>query len=151
VRRNAHFNLVKLAATAAEYLPNFYGGMHDDINGGAESDRLLVRWDLRGAGVTAACAGRPAPRDAETELAHGAVVALGRSEHGLPVAGSLDGRTVLVAVPWDIERLRPADPDRARQWRTAVRDVLGTLVADGATVAGFDRAGWYIVTTGDAR
>ncbi|MFL6143224.1 MAG: GNAT family N-acetyltransferase [Labedaea sp.] len=151
VRRNAHFNLVKLAATAAEYLPNFYGGMHDDINGGDDSDRLLVRWDLRCAEVTAACAGTSAPRHAETELARGAVVALGRSEHGLPVAGSLDGRTVLVAAPCDIERLRPADPDRARQWRTAMRDVLGTLMADGARVTGFDRAGWYVVTRGAAR
>jgi predicted GNAT superfamily acetyltransferase len=74
------------------------------------------------------------------------VVALARSERGLPVAGSLHGRTVLVAVPRDIERLRPADPDQARRWRTALREVLGTLLADGARVAGFDGAGWYVVT-----
>jgi predicted GNAT superfamily acetyltransferase len=151
VCRNAYFNLVKLAATAAEYLPNFYGGMHDDINGGDDSDRLLVRWDLRAAEVTAACAGAPAARHAGTELARGAVVALARSEHDLPIAGPLDGPTVLVATPRDIERLRPADPDRARQWRTAVRDVLGTLMTGGARVVGFDRAGWYVVTRGDAR
>ncbi|HEV2782746.1 MAG TPA: GNAT family N-acetyltransferase [Actinophytocola sp.] len=148
VRRNAFFNLVKLGATAAEYLPNFYGGMHDDINGGDDSDRLLVRWDLRAAEVTAACGGTPAASHAEAELARGAVVALARSDHDLPVAGSLDGRTVLVATPRDVERLRPADPDRARRWRTAVRDVLGTLMADGAKIAGFDRAGWYVVTRG---
>jgi predicted GNAT superfamily acetyltransferase len=146
VRRNAYFNLAKLAATAVEYLPNFYGGMHDDINAGDDTDRLLVRWDLRAAEVIAACAGTSAPRHAETELAGGAVVALARSERGLPVAGSLHGRTVLVAVPRDIERLRPADPDRARRWRTALREVLGTLLADGARVAGFDGAGWYVVT-----
>lgn len=150
VRRNAYFNLVKLAATAAEYLPNFYGGMHDDINSGDDSDRLLVRWDLRSAEVTAACAGTPAPRHAETELARGAVVALAGSELGRPVAGPLDGRILLVATPRDIERLRPADRDLARQWRTAVRDVLGALLAaGGARVVGFDRAGWYVVIRGD--
>ncbi|HEX8869564.1 MAG TPA: GNAT family N-acetyltransferase, partial [Lentzea sp.] len=39
IRRNAHFNLAKLGATATEYLADFYGHMHDDINGGGESDR----------------------------------------------------------------------------------------------------------------
>ena len=61
---------------------------------------------------------------------------------------ALGGAAVLVATPRDIERLRPADPDRARQWRAAVREVLGTLMADGARVAGFDHTGWYVVTRG---
>jgi predicted GNAT superfamily acetyltransferase len=47
IRRNAYFNLVKLGTQVTEYLPNFYGGMQDGINGGGESDRLLVSWDLR--------------------------------------------------------------------------------------------------------
>ena len=46
VSRNAYFNLAKLGATAAEYLPNFYGGMNDAINGDGDTDRLLVQWDL---------------------------------------------------------------------------------------------------------
>jgi predicted GNAT superfamily acetyltransferase len=46
VRRNAHFNLVKLGARPAEYLRNFYGVMDDAINGGTETDRMLVHWDL---------------------------------------------------------------------------------------------------------
>ena len=61
IRRNAYFNLVKLGARQAEYLPNFYGVMNDSINGSTETDRMLVRWDLRSDLVTAACAGRPAP------------------------------------------------------------------------------------------
>ena len=64
VRRNAYFNLVKLGARPAEYLPNFYGGMNDGINGGADSDRLLMHWDLRSPLVAAACAGRPEPASA---------------------------------------------------------------------------------------
>jgi hypothetical protein len=28
----------------------------------------------------------------------------------------------------------------------AVRDVLGTLLAEGAHVTGYDRAGWYLVS-----
>jgi predicted GNAT superfamily acetyltransferase len=146
VSRNAYFNLVKLGASITEYLPNFYGGMRDGINDGDETDRLLVRWDLDAGAVTAACAGRTGPCDAEYERARGAVVGLARSPQGLPVPGTLDGETVLVAVPPNIQALRSADPACAKQWRAAVRDVLAPLLAGGARVAGFDRTGWYVLS-----
>lgn len=133
VARNAWFNLGKLGATATEYLPDFYGGMHDVVNGGDDTDRLLVRWNL----------------DHRTEFGgvpgH-AVVALGRTADGAPEPGVTAGETLLVAVPADIAAVRAEDPGLARAWRLAVRDVLGGLLADGARVAGFDRAGWYVVT-----
>lgn len=47
VARNAHFNLAKLGARPVEYLVDFYGSMDDARNGADESDRILVRWDLR--------------------------------------------------------------------------------------------------------
>ena len=139
ISRNAYFNLAKLGAAPVEYLPNFYGDMRDGINAGDESDRLLVQWDLT------APVGGPA-----LDLADG-VIALDRSADGLPVLGSTDGRTVLVAVPSDVEKLRSADPAVARQWRRAVRSVLGPLLAEGARVAGFDRDGWYVVIREAAR
>jgi predicted GNAT superfamily acetyltransferase len=146
VGRNAYFNLVKLAATPAEYLPDFYGAMHDGINGGGATDRLLVRLDLGSPEVVAACAGRPARCDAEAERLRGAVTALARSEDGRPLPGDLDGTTVLVAVPRDIEALRSADPGLGGEWRVALRSVIAPLMADGARVAGFDQAGWYVLT-----
>ncbi|MFD9739455.1 GNAT family N-acetyltransferase [Umezawaea sp. NPDC059074] len=138
VARNAHFNTTKLGARPVEYLANFYGGMDDDINGDDDSDRLLVAWDLAGAAGT--------PGDARAELARGAVVALDRSPHGTPVAGSADGRTLLVAVPSDVEALRSTDPGLAKEWRAAVRDALGGALAGGWRITGFDRAGWYVLT-----
>ena len=133
VARNAWFNLGKLGAATTEYLPNFYGGMHDVVNGGDDTDRLLVHWDLR-------------HRTAFTGVPAHAVVALGRTADGAPEPGVTAGETLLVAVPSDIEAMRAASPSRAKEWRVAVRDVLGGLLADGARVAGFDRAGWYVVT-----
>ncbi|SDM29169.1 GNAT family N-acetyltransferase [Allokutzneria albata] len=41
VRRNAHFNLVKLGARPVRYLPDFYGPMAE-----GDSDRFLVEWSL---------------------------------------------------------------------------------------------------------
>ncbi|MFD4637721.1 GNAT family N-acetyltransferase [Lentzea sp. NPDC058436] len=139
VRRNAYFNLGKLAAEATEYLPDFYGHMDDDINGGGETDRLLVSWRIGSQEVGAACAGRP-----RTVSATG-VVGLGISEDGLPVRGVCSGGTVLVAVPPDIETLRATNPAAANEWRYAVREVLGDLLAGGARITGFDRSGWYVV------
>jgi predicted GNAT superfamily acetyltransferase len=148
VSRNAYFNLVKLGATPAEYLTNFYGGMNDGINGSDDSDRLLVSWELASPAVAAACAGTTSPRDVAAELAGGAVIGLGRSTEGHPVPGTLAGDTVLVAVPTDIETLRPADPGRAKEWRAAVREALTALMAGGWRVVGFDRAGWYVLDRG---
>ncbi|MEU0572422.1 hypothetical protein ABZ297_44440, partial [Nonomuraea sp. NPDC005983] len=54
-------------------------------------------------------------------------------------------RTGRPGVPGDAETMREHDPGLAAQWRTALRDVLGDLLAEGARVRGFDRAGWYIV------
>lgn len=145
VSRNAYFNLVKLAAMPAEYLSNFYGGMRDSINGGDDTDRLLVHWDLDSPTVVSAAAGQYHRGDVEAERARGAVVALGSSELGAPVPGSLDGEVSLVSVPTDIAAMRLSDPGQAKEWRVAVRESLGALIADGAQVTGFDRSGWYIV------
>jgi predicted GNAT superfamily acetyltransferase len=56
-------------------------------------------------------------------------------------------------VPPDVESLRASAPGHARQWRLALRRVLGTLLSEGARVTGFDHAGWYVVTRdrGEAR
>jgi predicted GNAT superfamily acetyltransferase len=152
VCRNAHFNLVKLGARPAEYLPNFYGGMNDGINGGAESDRLLVHWDLRSPLVAQACAGRPRPASAQAELARGAAAVLTSGPDGWPARDAAAAAPVLlVAVPPDIEGLRSAEPDCAAAWRTAVRDTLSPLMDAGAAVTGFDKAGWYVVAAPGTR
>jgi len=148
VSRNAYFNVVKLAATAVEYLPNFYGDMHDGTNNGDDTDRLLTRWELRDPRVAAACAGQSSPGDAGAERARGAVVALGITAEGAPSAGTLEGERLLVAVPPDIAALRSTAPVLARQWRAALRDVLQPLLASGARVTGFDKVGWYILSSG---
>lgn len=143
VSRNAYFNLAKLAAEPVEYLPNFYGRMADEINGDDDTDRLLVRWQLDAPEVAAACIGAHRPASA----AAGPVV-LDAAVDGGPLIGRLDGPTVRIVVPRDIETLRTIDPVAASAWRTALRDVLGGLLADGAHIRAFDRTGWYVVDRG---
>jgi predicted GNAT superfamily acetyltransferase len=143
--RNAYFNVAKLGACVSEYLPNFYGGMHDSINAGDDTDRVLIRWPLTAPAVVAACAGVVQHTDAAAARAAGAALALGTSADGGPVAGPADAATLLVAVPPDIESLRSSAPALAREWRAAVREVLVAQLAAGARVTGFDRAGWYVL------
>lgn len=146
VRRNAHFNLNKLGASPTDYLLNFYGRMADEINGGDDSDRMLVSWALDAQHVVQACQTEHVAESASADLRTArAVVGLGIDERNRAVVGSVDGPLVLVCVPADIERLRVEDPDAARAWRAALRDVLYPLVKAGAVVRGFSRQGGYIV------
>jgi predicted GNAT superfamily acetyltransferase len=130
VRRNAYFNVAKLGAPPARYLVDFYGPMADGINRGDETDRLLVEWPT---------SGDPPPPPAEPP------VPVLRDDGGAPVAADAGGaRWVSVAVPDDVERLRPSDPALARRWRHAVRDVLGGALDGGARVVGFGAAGYVL-------
>lgn len=124
VARNAYFNLAKLGARVAEYLPDFYGSMADGINDGEDaSDRILVHWDLGSAEVAAACDGSPVD--------------------AVAVAAETRGAS-WVAVPRDIEALRVSDPGEARAWRTKVREQLMSGLESGR-IAGFDRDNGYLL------
>ncbi|HUA27961.1 MAG TPA: GNAT family N-acetyltransferase [Streptosporangiaceae bacterium] len=150
VCRNAYFNIVKLAALPARYLPDFYGEMDDVINGGDDSDRLLVHWRLAADSVDSVWQGASPGADATVLRAAGAWVALDADAGGRPVIGDADpgNGTVLVRVPSDIETMRRHDRAAARGWRRALRQVLGGLMTDGGQVTGFDRSGWYVVQRG---
>ena len=122
VARNAYFNLAKLGARVAEYLPDFYGAMGDGINSGDESDRILVHWRLASPEVVAACAGTPL--------------------HPVVPPGAAAS---WVEVPRDIESLRLTDPEQARSWRTKVRERLLTALATDGSVGGFDKNRGYLI------
>ena len=84
IRRNAYFNLVKLGARPVEYLRNFYGTMDDAINGGTETDRVLVHWDLRSDRSRSRPArGRGRRRRSPPSGTRGAVTALSAGPDGL--------------------------------------------------------------------
>lgn len=146
VRRNAWFNLGRLAATPVEYLPDFYGPMHDTINAADQSDRLLMCWSLEAPAVVRAVAGQPVDVDLPALLAGGAATVLAAGPGGRPeVRPAVPGVPALIAVPADVEALRVGDPALAAEWRTAVRAALGGALAAGGRVRAFAREGWYVV------
>jgi predicted GNAT superfamily acetyltransferase len=142
VRRNAYFNLQKLGARAAAYLPDFYGDMVDGINTGDATDRLYIRWELASARALAAVRGELP--EADPREAH---VLLGRSATDAPVepGDAWPGGTALVAVPTDVEALRGRDPEVATQWRYAVRGAMRRALDRGYRIASMTRDGWYVL------
>lgn len=115
VRRNAWFNIGVLGAQIDAYLVDFYGQMNDSLNGGDQSDRLLVAWSTAG----------PPP------------------DHLAPPA--VPPGVVAVPTPADIIVLRRTDPVEASSWRLRVREELGTHLTSGGRVVGFTRDGEYLV------
>lgn len=121
VARNAHFNITKLGARPQEYLSDFYGPMADGVNTGDETDRLLIRWELRDTEVSLRAGGTP-----------------------LPTAERMPG-DLTVAVPADIERIRREDRAEAQRWRLRVREELTRALEAGGRIVGFDRSEGYII------
>ena len=129
VARNAHLNLVRLGARAAEYVPNMYGdNTGSPLHGALATDRFVAEWDLtapvpNGHPSTAGPAVLVNPADP--------VGASAPALDGLP-----DAPVVHVAVPRDLESL----PNEHRAaWRAVTRDAFLHYLGRGYEVATFDR------------
>ncbi|MFK0240811.1 GNAT family N-acetyltransferase [Microbacterium sp. NPDC090281] len=146
ISRNAHFNLVKLAATPTSYHRNFYGHMADALNGADDTDRMLVTWYVRDPRVVAACHGEPAVAGEDIATAE---PLLSVGEDLGPLRHRTDARLVRVALPRDIETLRLTEPARATAWRLALRETLGSSLEGGGRVLSFDRSGAYTIDRGE--
>jgi predicted GNAT superfamily acetyltransferase len=141
VRRNAYFNLAKLAARPTAYLPDFYGEMPDELNAGDPSDRLLLTWDLDAPEVKAAMRGDPPAEPAPAEVA-----VLTADADGRPVASDAGGAArIAVGTPADIAALRADDAPLALAWRRCQRAALAGAMDAGYRVTGFARSGHYLL------
>ena len=116
VRRNAHFNLVKLGARVIGYHQNFYGELDDGINAGEQSDRVLVRWDVAG------------------------VVGPQGNSCIEPKANS-----ILIETPVDIEQLRKTDRVQSDQWRASQREAFESAQLAGLHVVGLTNNFSYVL------
>ena len=116
VRRNAHFNLVKLGARVIGYHQNFYGELDEGINAGEQSDRVLVRWDVAG------------------------VVAPQGNSCIDPKPNS-----ILIETPADIEQLRKTDRVQSDQWRASQRAAFESAQLAGLHVVGLTNNFSYVL------
>ncbi|GAA5166106.1 GNAT family N-acetyltransferase [Ornithinimicrobium tianjinense] len=145
VGRNARFNISRLGATVADYLPAFYGTMSDALNGTDRGDRLVAEWELRSPRALAAAEGTlPEPAaDPVGDAPAGADVRTGPD--GIPALVTTPGQRWL-RVPEDIVALRRTDPAQARAWRSTTADWFQDAFAAGLVARGVSRTGWYHLT-----
>jgi predicted GNAT superfamily acetyltransferase len=123
---NARLNFERLGAHARKYMRNVYGEhFGEGLYGALPSDRLFVTWPLRSVRVRSRLLGRYEP------LAPDALATLA------DYAPSTSERQVRLAVPGDFDGLLASDPDRAREWRFRLRDILEAAFASGYVIAGF--------------
>jgi predicted GNAT superfamily acetyltransferase len=136
VARNAHFNINRLRAFPAEYVPNMYGAnTGSTLHGALPTDRFIVSWDLDRAPTLPLGVDTPAADDDALPLLNPLDSA---SAPGCVPSG--DAATVRVQVPVDSHGLAGRSADLAAQWRFAVRNVVSPLMATGYRVARFVRA-----------
>lgn len=136
VARNAHFNLNRLGARIAEYIPNFYGSNTGSIlHGALPTDRFVAEWQLASADRKTRDAA-PQRKRPTADLARTAVVENGRVRVVEPLP---DATRVLVPVPRDIEALLGASQDAALAWRLATREAILHYLSLGYQVTAFYR------------
>jgi len=171
IARNGHFNLSKLGADADGYLVDFYGPLHDEINGDDATDRLFAVWRLTSPRVSGALSGAVRIPAVAALRAGGAHVALDAGRDGHPLPGGMEAaaaagpqagsgaaasplpaqdsaRTdrmgVLVRVPDDIVAVRRADRRCADSWRSEVREAMTALFGRGLRPLAVVPPGWYV-------
>ena len=134
--RNAALNIGRLGARAEDYAPNCYGRFPSIIERGLESDRFVVNWRIRSAAVEQHLRGQrmhahaftsvlKAPRINQTRLN------VREFPENRSLSLNLRGRTLLVEIPAQTDRMRAEAISLARRWRAETRKVFVQYFAAG--------------------
>jgi len=118
--KNAFFNVERLGAIVRRYVENQYGTTTSPLHRGLPTDRCVAEWWLASA--------------------HAEAVITGRSH-----ARAIEER---IEVPTEIDRLRQAEPQRARAIQKALGERMTTCFDRGLAVIGFEKsasAGIYLL------
>lgn len=134
VHRNARFNLVHLGAVVVRFVDNFYGPLHDGVNGDEETDRVVVRWATDTSAPIA-----PAGWTATT------TAVLRVDADGEPRRAPRVGDAVTIEVPHSF-----TSADQRHRWRAAVREAMTTAI-DGGLVARWFEDGRYVFCAPETR
>jgi predicted GNAT superfamily acetyltransferase len=137
--RNAYLNVAKLGAVCRSYLRDFYGEMADGLNAGLPSDRFEMEWWIDSERVVRrlAAAQRRPPAAVPVVQANATHVMPG----GLVAPGTLrfgaDAAAIRVEIPADYQAIKAADPELAREWRLATRQLFEACFEQGYSVVDF--------------
>lgn len=125
--RNAYFNLHKLGVVCGEYEEDVYGDLGDELNRGLPSDRLIAEWRLS----------EPSPLHEDAGTGGLTILTQVDGAPRLQLDHGTDGRSVRIAAPPDIQRLKRENPEVAQKWRLFQRTAMQWALAQGYVVCDF--------------
>jgi len=135
VARNAHFNINRLRAFPAEYVPDMYGSnTGSTLHGALPTDRFVIAWDLeRALGLPP---GSDAPDAADDRIPLLNPLDAACAPINVAAAGA---DPVRVQVPADSHAITTTSVELAARWRFTVRECIAPLMDAGFRVARFIR------------
>ena len=140
---NAYFNFQKLGVIVEEYGENVYGDTSSPLHRGNPTDRFVAQWWVRGARISDR---NKNVASLNKSKALWEVAAINRAEpSGEWVrCGSVDlvksERELAVEIPSEFNSMLSGNPELAREWRTATREIFTTYLAKGYRVMDFSLA-----------
>ena len=138
---NAHFNFAKLGCVADEYAANFYGESTSALHRGTPTDRLVASWRIAEAHVVRRLEQSTALRARSHDVSAAPVVnPTGLDGPWRKVASidlSRDDRRVWIEIPTGFTEMQQQAPDRALEWRMALRQMFEAYFAKGYRAVDF--------------
>jgi predicted GNAT superfamily acetyltransferase len=126
---NAHLNFTKLGVIVEEYEENIYGDSSSPLHRGTPTDRFVCEWHI----TTPHVARRIDPVMPSGSIGHESIA-------GLPIVNrtqlvrewrrcgdvnlALTAPRLLVEIPTGFTAMQAGDPDLARSWRFATREIF---------------------------
>jgi predicted GNAT superfamily acetyltransferase len=138
---NAHFNFAKLGCVADEYAANFYGESTSALHRGTPTDRLVASWRIAEAHVVRRLEQSTALRARSHDVSAAPIVnPTGLDGPWRKVASidlSRDDRRVWIEIPTGFTEMQQQAPDRALEWRMALRQMFEAYFAKGYRAVDF--------------
>lgn len=137
--RNAYLNITKLRGVCDTYIDNCYGDMTDKWNKGLPTDRLEVHWHIQQPYVEK---GVSIAADEAVELNDCVKNENSYSVNQDRKMDCLEVETFAVHIPNQFQQLKQQYPERALEWRLAVRTYFKKLFQMGYVAVELKRGQW---------
>ena len=152
---NAHLNFTKLGVIVEEYEENIYGESSSPLHRGTPTDRFVCEWHI----TTPHVARRIDPVMPSGSVDHESIAGLptvnrtklvGEWRHCGDINLTLTAPRLLVEIPTGFSSMQAGDPDLARSWRFATREMFTTYFGREYHVTDFildrdNRRGHYLL------
>jgi predicted GNAT superfamily acetyltransferase len=151
---NAHLNLSKLGAVAAEYAENVYGESSSPLHRGTPTDRLVAEWRIGEPHVERRLADHAPVLLRDAAVAAAPVVNPARDAGRWLAPGDADlnatAPRLLLEIPTEFSGMQASAPDLALAWRLHTREIFQRYFGAGYRAVDFflsqeSRRGQYLL------